>query len=99
MSAYVLSNLLHKLGKRDKMPSLPNILSLFCNEWHGVNIASHNIGISSIFKYFEKYMNSLDPNRSRMECDASICGNKQHIKEKKTIYFNVKIRTSFKMFV
>ena len=29
MSAYVLLNLLNELGKRDKMPGLPSILSLF----------------------------------------------------------------------
>ena len=32
-------------------------------------------------------MEFLDQNKSRMECGASICGNKQHIKEKYTIYF------------
>ena len=29
MSAHVLLNLLHELGKRDKMRGLPSILSLF----------------------------------------------------------------------
>ena len=33
MSAHVLLNLLNKLGKRDKMPGLPSILSLFHNEF------------------------------------------------------------------
>ena len=32
MSAHVLLNILHELEKRDKMQSLPNILSLFHNE-------------------------------------------------------------------
>ena len=32
MSAHVLSNLLNKLGIRDKMRGLPSISSLFCNE-------------------------------------------------------------------
>ena len=32
MSAHVLLNLLHKLGKRDKMQGLPSILSLFRNK-------------------------------------------------------------------
>ena len=41
-------------------------------------------------------MESLDPNKSRMECGASICGNKQHIKEKKTIYCNEKWELHFK---
>ena len=30
-SAHLLSNLLNELGKRDKMPGLPSILSLFPN--------------------------------------------------------------------
>ena len=34
MSAHVLLNLLNELGKRDKMRSLPGILSLFCNEFN-----------------------------------------------------------------
>ena len=32
MSAHVLLNLLNDLGKRDKMPGLPSIKSLFRNE-------------------------------------------------------------------
>ena len=32
MSAHVLLNLSNELGKRDKMPGLPIILSLFRNE-------------------------------------------------------------------
>ena len=34
MSANVLLNLLNELGKRDKMRGLPNILSLFRNEFN-----------------------------------------------------------------
>ena len=34
MSVYVLLNLLNGLGKRDKMRSLSNILSLFGNEFN-----------------------------------------------------------------
>ena len=34
MSAHVLLNLLNELGKRDKMRSLPSILSLFRNEFN-----------------------------------------------------------------
>ena len=34
MSAHVLLNLLNKFGKRDKMPGLPSILSLFRNEFY-----------------------------------------------------------------
>ena len=37
MSAHVLSNLLNKLGKIGKMRGLPNILSLFCNEFNKFN--------------------------------------------------------------
>ena len=33
MSAHVLLNLLNELGKKDKMPGLPSILSLFRNEF------------------------------------------------------------------
>ena len=38
MSAHVLLNLLNELGKRDKMRSLPRILSLFRNELNKFNI-------------------------------------------------------------
>ena len=41
MSAYVLLNLLNKLGKRDKMRGLPSILSLFCNEFKNSIIQKH----------------------------------------------------------
>ena len=34
MSAHVLLILLNELRKRDKMPGLPNILSLFRNEFN-----------------------------------------------------------------
>ena len=34
ISAYVLLNLLNKLGKRDKMRGMPSILSLFHNEFN-----------------------------------------------------------------
>ena len=34
MSAYVLSNLLNELEKRDKMRGLPRILSLFRNKFN-----------------------------------------------------------------
>ena len=37
MGAYVLLNLLNKLGKRDKMRGLPSILSLFHNEFNKFN--------------------------------------------------------------
>ena len=37
MSAHVLLNLLNKLGKRDKMRGLPNILSLFRNKFNKFN--------------------------------------------------------------
>ena len=37
MSVHVLLNLLNKLGKRDKMRGLPNILSLFRNEFNKFN--------------------------------------------------------------
>ena len=37
MSGHVLLNLLNKLGKRDKMRGLPNILSLFCNQFNKFN--------------------------------------------------------------
>ena len=37
MRAYVLLNLLNKLGKRDKMRGLPSILSLFRNEFNKFN--------------------------------------------------------------
>ena len=37
MSAQVLLNLLHKLGKRDKMRGLPSILSLFHKEFNKLN--------------------------------------------------------------
>ena len=37
MSAHVLLNLLNEMGKRDKMLGLPNILSLFRNEFNKFN--------------------------------------------------------------
>ena len=37
MSAHVLLNLFHELGKRDKMPGLSSILSLFRNELNKFN--------------------------------------------------------------
>ena len=37
MSDHVLLNLLSELGKRDKMPSLSSILSLFRNEFNKFN--------------------------------------------------------------
>ena len=37
MSAHVLLNLLNELGKRDRMRGLPNILSLFRNEFNRFN--------------------------------------------------------------
>ena len=37
MSAHVLLNFLFKVGKRDKMRSLPSILSLFRNEINKFN--------------------------------------------------------------
>ena len=37
ISADILLNLLNELRKRDKMQGLPNILSLFCNEFNKCN--------------------------------------------------------------
>ena len=37
MSVHVLLNLLNELGKRDKMPGLSSILSLFRNEFNKFN--------------------------------------------------------------
>ena len=37
MSAHVLSTLLNKLGKRDKMRGLPSILSILCNAFYKFN--------------------------------------------------------------
>ena len=37
MSAHVLLNLLNELGKRDKMPGLPSILSPFRNKSNKFN--------------------------------------------------------------
>ena len=37
MSSHVLLNLLHELGKRDKMGGLSSMLSFFCNEFNKVN--------------------------------------------------------------
>ena len=37
MSAHVLLNLLHQLGKSDKMRGLPSILSLFRNKFNKFN--------------------------------------------------------------
>ena len=37
MSAHVLLNLLNELGKKDKMPGLPSVLSLFRNEFNKFN--------------------------------------------------------------
>ena len=37
MRTHVLLNLLNELGKRDKMRGLPNILSLFGNEFNKFN--------------------------------------------------------------
>ena len=37
MSAHVLLNLLKELGKKEKMGSLPSILSLFPNEFNKFN--------------------------------------------------------------
>ena len=37
MSIHVLVNLLHKLGKRDKMRGLPSILCLFHNNFNKFN--------------------------------------------------------------
>ena len=37
MSDHVLLNLLHELGKRNKMRGLPSILSLFRNEFNKFN--------------------------------------------------------------
>ena len=37
MSAHVLLNLLHELGKRDKIRGLPSILSLLRNEFNKYN--------------------------------------------------------------
>ena len=37
MSVHVLLHLLNKFRKSDKMRGLPNILSLFCNEFNKFN--------------------------------------------------------------
>ena len=37
MSSHVLLNILNELGKRDKMPGLPSILSLFLKEINKFN--------------------------------------------------------------
>ena len=37
MSCHVLVNLLNELGKRDKMPGLRSILSIFRNEFNKFN--------------------------------------------------------------
>ena len=37
MSVHVLLNLLNELGKRDKMPALTSILSLFRNKFYKFN--------------------------------------------------------------
>ena len=37
MSVHVLLNLLNKLRKRDKIRGLPNILTLFRNEFNNIN--------------------------------------------------------------
>ena len=37
MSAHILLNLLNELWKRDKMPGLPSILSLFRNKFNKFN--------------------------------------------------------------
>ena len=37
MNAHILLNLLNEWGKRDKMRSLPSILSLFRNEFNKFN--------------------------------------------------------------
>ena len=40
MSAHVLLNLSNELGKSDKMPGLPSILSLFRNKFYKFNNVS-----------------------------------------------------------
>ena len=37
MSVHILLNLLNELGKRDEIRGLPNILSLFRNEFNKLN--------------------------------------------------------------
>ena len=37
MSAHVVLNLLNELAKRDKMPGLPGVLSLFRDEFNKFN--------------------------------------------------------------
>ena len=44
MSAHVLFNLLHELGKSDKMRGLPSILSLFRNKFDKFN----NTGVRTV---------------------------------------------------
>ena len=48
MSANALLNLLHELGKKDKMRGLPSILSLFRNELHKFTITRAGI-LDSIY--------------------------------------------------
>ena len=49
MSAHALLNLLNELRKTDKMRGLPNILSLFCNEFNKFNITRARM-LDSIYR-------------------------------------------------
>ena len=54
MSAHVLLNLLNELGKSDKMPGLPIILSLFPNKFNNVNRTGARM-LDSIYHMTLKY--------------------------------------------
>ena len=53
MSAHVLLNLLNELRKRDKMRGLPNILSLFRDEFNKFNNTKAPMLDSIYHNYFE----------------------------------------------
>ena len=55
MSAHVLLNLLNELGERDKMRGLPNILSLFRNEFNKLNNKGARM-LDSIYHTNLKYL-------------------------------------------
>ena len=57
MSAHVLLILLNELGKRDKMRSLPSILSLFRNEFDKFNNKGERM-LDSIYHMALNYLKS-----------------------------------------
>ena len=52
MSAHVLLNLLNELGKRDKMRGLPNIYSLFRNEFNKFKSTNVRFYLSYDIQFF-----------------------------------------------